>query len=613
MGAVVEELWRWGPSEDSLRRSGRRTAVGLASLVLALGGLLVVTGPPAGAATGIWGTPAEIPGPGGGVTFYGVSCTGATDCTAVGRDGNDQAFYATESAGTWGAATELTAPGGSGYFNAVSCTGATDCTAVGRDGNGQAFYSTESGGTWGTPTELSAPGGSGYFYGVSCTSAIDCTAVGYDGNDQPFYATESGGTWGTPTELSGTPGGFGNLRAVSCTSATDCTAVGYDGNDLPMYATESGGMWGTPTELSGTPGGYGVLNGVSCTSATDCTAVGRDGVQPIYATESGGVWGTVTELPVPGVFNEFNGVSCASAIDCTAVGYDSNSMQAMYATESGGMWGTPTDVSGAPGGGGLFGSVSCASTADCTAVGLDGNNQPMYATSVAEHPALSLLKLANGDTGVSVPVGGPVTWTYQVTNTGNVTLSDVTVTDNKVPSADINCGGDTNVITSLAPGDVVTCSASGTALQGNIYNRGTATGTPPSGPAVAATSTANYVGFLTKVKLIKKTNGGDGRRIPIGNPITWTYTVTNTGSKYAPLTNVTVTDNKVSSADIDCGGGSNVIGSLAPGASVTCTATGTALKGTYTNLGTVTATPPVGPNVTASDTSGYFGARSSPP
>ncbi len=215
----------------------------------------------------------------------------------------------------------------------------------------------------------------------------------------------------------------------------------------------------------------------------------------------------------------------------------------------------------------------------------------VLATAAAFTLALSLLKLANGDTGVSIPVGAPVTWSYQVTNTGNVTLTNVSVTDSKVSPADIDCGGGSNVIASLAPGAEVTCTASGIAQQGIIYNRGTATGTPPSGPAVSSSSTADYLGFKAKVRLVKRTNGGDGLRIPVGSPVTWTYAVTNTGSKYAPLAEVTVTDNLVPSADIDCGSGTNVIASLNAGASVTCTASGTAIRGKYTNLGTVTARP----------------------
>jgi hypothetical protein len=46
---------------------------------------------------------------------------------------------------------------------------------------------------------------------------------------------------------------------------------------------------------------------------------------------------------------------------------------------------------------------------------------------------------------------------------------------------------------------------------------------------------------------------------------------------------------------------------LEPGASTTCTASGTAAAGQYANIGTATGTPPEGPNVTDTDPSHYFG------
>src|SRR5262249_48935358 len=51
-------------------------------------------------------------------------------------------------------------------------------------------------------------------------------------------------------------------------------------------------------------------------------------------------------------------------------------------------------------------------------------------------PSLRLVKLTNGTNNVSgigplLIVGNPVTWTYQVSNTGNVPLTGVTVADNQ--------------------------------------------------------------------------------------------------------------------------------------------------------------------------------------
>jgi hypothetical protein len=326
--------------------------------------------------------------------FVGVSCTDATDCTAVGYDGNGQPMYATETEGAWGTPTEIPgSAGGYGFVEGVSCTDATDCTAVGYDGNDQPMYATETGGVWGAPTEV--PGssdGTGYFNGVSCTSATDCTAVGYDdeSNPQPIYATETGGTWDTVTEIPGTFGGSAFLSGVSCTDATDCTAVGSDGNGQPIYVTDSGGSWGTVTEVPDSTDS-GTFEGVSCTDATDCTAVGSDGnEQPIYVTESGGTWGNGTEVPSSAGRGSFQSVSCTDATDCTAVGAVQHVVSEhplreneapFYVTESGGTWGTATEIPSSPSGSGQFDGVSCTDATDCTAIGSDGNGQPVYAAS----------------------------------------------------------------------------------------------------------------------------------------------------------------------------------------------------------------------------------------
>ena len=87
----------------------------------------------------------------------------------------------------------------------VSCTGPSDCTAVGQDGNQQPIYVQDSSGTWGTPTEVSgAQGSGGLLTNVSCVSASACTAVGSDSNGQPHCPVhlESDGraAWGASPE-----------------------------------------------------------------------------------------------------------------------------------------------------------------------------------------------------------------------------------------------------------------------------------------------------------------------------------------------------------------------------------------------------------------------------
>ena len=254
-------------------------------------------------------------------------------------------------------------------------------------------------------------------------------------------------------------------------------------------------------------------------------------------------------------------------------------------------------------------------------------------------PAVDIEKSTNGQdadtpTGPLVAVGGAVRWTYAVTNTGNVPLTDVTVTDDQVAAADIDCGGTgSNVIVGpLAPGGTFSCVATGTAVLGQYANLGTVVGTGPDttdvdgepvpGEQVADEDPSHYLGVAPSVDIEKFTNGQDadtptGPSIPLNGAVQWTYVVTNTGN--APLTDVTVTDDLVAAADIDCAGtGSHVVpGPLAPGGTLTCVATGSAVAGQYANTGTVTGAGPAttdvdgGPVppqvVTDADLSHYFG------
>ncbi len=84
---------------------------------------------------------------------------------------------------------------------------------------------------------------------------------------------------------------------------------------------------------------------------------------------------------------------------------------------------------------------------------------------------------ADSPTGPFIAVGNPVNWTYEVENTGNVALTNVSVTDDQ--GVTVTCPQDT-----LAAGESMTCTANGTATAGQYDNLGTATGTPPAGPPV---------------------------------------------------------------------------------------------------------------------------------
>jgi len=217
-------------------------------------------------------------------------------------------------------------------------------------------------------------------------------------------------------------------------------------------------------------------------------------------------------------------------------------------------------------------------------------------------PGIDIEKATNGEdadlpTGPSITVGDEVTWTYVVTNTGEVDLSGVIVTDDIL--------GPVCEIGDLAVGASETCEATGVATAGQYANVGTAVDNNGENPTATDTDPSHYVGIPVPVPGIdieKATNGEDadtptGPPITVGEPVTWTYVVTNTGE--VDLTGVIVTD--------DILGDICVIGDLAVGASDTCEATGAAVAGQYANVGTATDNNGIEPTVTDTDQSHYFG------
>jgi len=203
---------------------------------------------------------------------------------------------------------------------------------------------------------------------------------------------------------------------------------------------------------------------------------------------------------------------------------------------------------------------------------------------------------ANTPPGPQVEVGSNVSWTYVVTNTGDVTLTGVAVTDDQ--GVTVACPK-----TSLAAGESMTCSASGTAVAGQYSNVGTVTGTAPCGSLVTDDDPSHYLGVQGSITLKKSTNGQDadtppGPQIQVGNPVQWSYVVLNNGA--TPLSNLKVTDDQ--GVAVTC-----PKTTLQSGESMTCTGNGVAQACQYSNVGTVTGKTPGGLTVSDDDPSHYFG------
>ena len=104
----------------------------------------------------------------------------------------------------------------------------------------------------------------------------------------------------------------------------------------------------------------------------------------------------------------------------------------------------------------------------------------------------------DADTGPGpvIPVGGTAVFTYIVTNTGDVALSNVTLADDRIPSSSLHfVGGDANNNNLLDTNETWTYTASETVQPGVEYvNIGTVTGLDAiSGTTVTDNDAAHYV------------------------------------------------------------------------------------------------------------------------
>ncbi|TDT16750.1 putative repeat protein (TIGR01451 family) [Ilumatobacter fluminis] len=248
-----------------------------------------------------------------------------------------------------------------------------------------------------------------------------------------------------------------------------------------------------------------------------------------------------------------------------------------------------------------------------TSIIVDDDPSAYYGAS----PAIDLEKATNGQdadtgTGPFVALGGSVTWTYVVTNTGNTDLADLAVVD--------SVEGDVCTIEFLAIGESTTCELAledGSTLVGQYENTGNVTGQPVDQqgnpiidpvtgepePPIGDSDPSHYFGAEPAIDVEKSTNGVDadeapGPVVPIGDVVVWEYVVTNTGN--VALTNVVVTD--------DLEGEICVIDLLLVGASETCELTSFAtVDGQYANVADVVGTPsfPVDPDGDPEDPTNY--------
>jgi hypothetical protein len=208
------------------------------------------------------------------------------------------------------------------------------------------------------------------------------------------------------------------------------------------------------------------------------------------------------------------------------------------------------------------------------------------------HPGIALVKTAS-PAEYSQP-GETISYSYAVTNTGNVTLHAIALTDSRL-------GAVTCPDTTIAPGQLTTCTAEHVTTQadvdaGHIANTAEVTGRPPAGPPVTGADRDIVHAIRTPGIQVGKSSSPDTFGAA-GETITYSYAVTNTGN--VTLRRIALTDSRLGA--VTCPDPT-----LAPTASMTCTASYVTTqadvdKGDIENAAVVTGHPPAGPPVTDDD------------
>ncbi|SDP36843.1 DUF11 domain-containing protein [Phyllobacterium sp. OV277] len=215
-------------------------------------------------------------------------------------------------------------------------------------------------------------------------------------------------------------------------------------------------------------------------------------------------------------------------------------------------------------------------------------------TNTPKRPSMTMVKSAGTPSGTTA--GSTIQYSFTITNTGDVALSPLSITDPKL-NAPATCPS------TVAPGATAVCTGTHTITQaevdaGVVINSATATGTPPGGatpittPPSGTSTPIAAAGALTVVKAAGTPTGSTA-----GSTIAYTFTVRNTGN--VTLSSIVVTDPKIPAPGPTC-----PVTQLAPNVSTICTGTHTITQlevdaGKVDNSATATGTPPAGTPITS--------------
>jgi uncharacterized repeat protein (TIGR01451 family) len=183
-------------------------------------------------------------------------------------------------------------------------------------------------------------------------------------------------------------------------------------------------------------------------------------------------------------------------------------------------------------------------------------------------PRLDLVKQVRQDPPLpgDLTEGDEIPYEFVVTNSGDTTINNIAVDDPKVRP--VTCP-----VTSLAPTETVTCTAvyrvtAADVAHGSVDNTATASGTGPNGETVNSPPDSESVPVVQPPSIAITKNVQTPGPFSVGQMVTYTYTVRNTGG--LTINNVAVNDDHVTG--ITCQS-TTLAPFESPGDTTTCTGT----------------------------------------
>jgi len=503
---------------------------------------------------------------GGGFTGVGtttVTCTGASVGTKTGA-----AILASKAPTTF--SQSMTGGGLQAFsFGVLLSSVQLNKTVVGGyAGDAFAVSITDAGGN---PVASANTGGT-----ASATTGRTTVVVGSTGSTYTFGETATSGSLANYTQSwSCTRNGATDATLPSGSAGTSTGVTVGVGDTVICTITNTGLTRGlTLTKHAGTPVD---VNGDGLTDAGDqipytftVTNSGQVALQNIV----------VSDAKIGAVTCPQSSLAVGASETCTAA--------SAYTV-------TAADVSA----GSVVNTATASGNAPNSTETITSTPSSTTTPAVAPAPALTVVKSASPSAAASYTAGQVITYSFVVTNSGNVPMNNVTLNEGAFSGTGA-MSAPSCPVTFLAVGDQEVCAATYTLTQpdvdaGSITNSATATGTP-TGSTTPVTSPPSSVTVPTPpqpaIALVKSAT--PSAPTVAGQTIAYSFLVTNTGN--VDLTGITVNEGAFSGSGtlsaVSC-----PRSTLVPGQAETCAASYTLTQadvdaGTVSNTATVTGTAP---------------------